>query len=67
MQVGDTVVVVTGDERSHGDDVFRVVVLDGAEVAKIAFIEAIFGKIGRNFFYGRSFYSSSISIKLSGK
>lgn len=35
MQVRDAVIIIFGEQRSHGDNVLRVVVLDGTEIAKL--------------------------------
>ena len=31
MQVRDSVIIIFGEQRGHGDNVLRVVVLDGTE------------------------------------
>ena len=31
MQVRDAVIIILGEQRGHGDNVLRVVVLDGTE------------------------------------
>ena len=36
MQVHDAVIIVLGEQRSHGDNVLRIVVLDGMEIAKLS-------------------------------
>ena len=36
MQVRDAVIIVLGEQRSHGDNVLRIVVLDGMEIAKLS-------------------------------
>ena len=33
MQVRDAIIIILGEQRSHGDNVFRIVVLDGTEIA----------------------------------
>ena len=35
MQVRDAVIIILGEQRSHGDNVFRIVVLHGTEIAKL--------------------------------
>ena len=35
MQVRDAVIIIFGEQRGHGDNVLRVVVLDGTEIAKL--------------------------------
>ena len=41
--MGDAIVVGSGDKRCQRDDVFRVIVLDGMEIAKLAVIGIIVG------------------------
>ena len=36
MQMRDSVIIIFGEERSHGDNVLRIVVLDGMEIAKLS-------------------------------
>ena len=36
MQVRDSVIIIFGEQRSHGDNVLRIVVLDGTEIAKLS-------------------------------
>ena len=43
MQVRDAVIIIFGEQRSHGDNVLRVVVLDGTEIAKLPFSGCIIG------------------------
>ena len=43
MQVDNTIVVASGDKRRHRNDIFRIVVLDGAKVAKLAFACGLVG------------------------
>ena len=43
MQVRDSVIIIFGEQRSHGDNVLRVVVLDGTEIAKLPFSGCIVG------------------------
>ena len=35
MQVRDSVIIIFGEQRSHGDNVLRIVVFDGTEIAKL--------------------------------
>ena len=35
MQVRDAVIIIFGEQRSHGDNVLRIVVFDGTEIAKL--------------------------------
>lgn len=35
--MGDAIIIVASDEGSHGDDILRIVVLDGPQVAKLPF------------------------------
>ena len=43
MQVRDAVIIIFGEQRSHGDNVLRVVVLDGTEIAKLTLSGCIVG------------------------
>ena len=43
MQVRDAVIIILGEQRSHGDNVFRIVVLDGTEIAKLPLSGCIVG------------------------
>ena len=43
MQVRDAVIIIFGEQRGHGDNVLRVVVLDGTEIAKLPFSGCIVG------------------------
>ena len=43
MQVRDAVIIILGEQRGHGDNVLRVVVLDGTEIAKLTFSGCIVG------------------------
>ena len=43
MQVRDAVIIIFGEQRSHGDNVLRVVVFDGTEIAKLPFSGCIVG------------------------
>ena len=43
MQVRDAVIIILGEQRGHGDNVLRVVVLDGTEIAKLPFSGCIVG------------------------
>ena len=36
MQVRDAVIIIFGEQRGHGDNVLRIVVLDGMEIAKLS-------------------------------
>ena len=36
MQMGNTVRILSADQRSHRDNIFWIVVLDGTEVAKFS-------------------------------
>ena len=36
MQVRDAVIIIFGEQRSHGDIVLLIVVLDGMEIAKLS-------------------------------
>ena len=43
MQVRDAVIIIFGEQRGHGDNVLRVVVLDGTEIAKLTLSGCIVG------------------------
>ena len=43
MQVSDAIIIILGEQRSHGDNVFRIVVLDGTEIAKLPLSGCIVG------------------------
>ena len=43
MQVRDTVIIIFGEQRSHGDNVLRIVVFDGTESAKLTLSGCIVG------------------------
>ena len=43
MQVRDSVIIILGEQRSHGDNVLRIVVFDGTEIAKLPFSGCIVG------------------------
>ena len=43
MQVRDSVIIIFGEQRSHGDNVLRIVVFDGTEIAKLPFSGCIVG------------------------
>ena len=43
MQMRDAVIIILGEQRSHGDNVFRIVVLDGTEIAKLPLSGCIVG------------------------
>ena len=43
MQVRDAVIIIFGEQRSHGDNVLRIVVFDGTEIAKLPFSGCIVG------------------------
>ena len=43
MQVRDAVIIIFGEQRSHGDNVLRVVVLDGTEITKLTLSGCIVG------------------------
>ena len=43
MQVRDAVIIIFGEQRSHGDNVLRIVVLDGTEIAKLPLSGCIVG------------------------
>lgn len=43
MQVRDSVIIIFGEQRSHGDNVLRIVVLDGTEIAKLTLSGCIVG------------------------
>ena len=43
MQVRDAVIIILGEQRSHGDNVFRIIVLDGTEIAKLPLSGCIVG------------------------
>ena len=36
MYVRDAVIIIFGEQRSHGDNVLRIVVLDGMKIAKLS-------------------------------
>ena len=36
MQVGYAIVVVAGEQGGHGDDILRIVVLDGSTIANLS-------------------------------
>ena len=43
MQVRDSVIIIFGEQRSHGDNVLRIVVFDGTEIAKLTLSGCIVG------------------------
>jgi len=43
MQVRDAVIIIFGEQRGHGDNVLRVVVLDGTEIVKLTLSGCIVG------------------------
>ena len=43
MQVRDAVIIIFGEQRGHGDNVLRVVVLDGTEITKLPLSGCIVG------------------------
>ena len=43
MYVGNAIVVVFSEERSHRDDIFRIVVFDEAQVSEFTFSGGIIG------------------------
>ena len=43
MQVRDAVIIILGEQRSHGDNVLRIVVFDGTEIAKLTLSGCIVG------------------------
>ena len=43
MQVRDALIIIFGEQRGHGDNVLRVVVLDGTEIAKLTLSGCIVG------------------------
>ena len=43
MQVRDSVIIIFGEQRGHGDNVLRVVVLDGTEITKLTLSGCIVG------------------------
>ena len=43
MQVRDAVIIIFGEQRSHGDNVLRIVVFDGTEIAKLPLSGCIVG------------------------
>ena len=36
MYVRDAVIIILGEQRGHGDNVLRIVVLDGMKIAKLS-------------------------------
>ena len=36
VKVGDTIVIVAGEQGGHGDDILGIVVLDGSKIAKLS-------------------------------
>ena len=38
MYVRDAVIIILGEQWGHGDNVLRIVVLDGTEIAKLSFL-----------------------------
>ena len=38
MYVRDAVIIILGEQRGHGDNVLRIVVLDGTKIAKHSFL-----------------------------
>ena len=43
MQMHDAVIIIICEQRSHGDNVLRVVVLDGTEITKLTLSGCIVG------------------------
>ena len=43
MQVRDSVIIIFGEQRSHGDNVLRIVVLDSTEITKLTLSGCIVG------------------------
>ena len=43
MQVCDAVVIGAGEERRHRNDILRIVIVDGAQVAEFAFAGGVIG------------------------
>ena len=43
MQMRDAVIIIICEQRSHGDNVLRVVVLDGTEITKLTLSGCIVG------------------------
>ena len=61
MQVRDAVIIIFGEQRSHGDNVLRVVVLDGTEITKLPLSGCIVGYDVGSLHRG---YVSTVSKKL---
>ena len=45
MQVRDAVIIIFGEQRSHGDNVLRIVIFDGTEITKLPLSGCIVGSV----------------------
>lgn len=43
VKVGDTIVIVAGEQGSHGNDILGIVVFDGSKIAKLSFACGLVG------------------------